>query len=109
MQLSQIFAQISGCLPARRGRIFKQHYTRTDSNGVVRQTGPYYVLTRSVGGKTHSRRIRTEDVPAMQAQIDRGEALSALVEKIWEFAEEAAEATVGSKKKTPPAKSRKRS
>ena len=49
--------------------------------------GPYYVLTRCVKGKTVSERVKAADAPRVQAEIDRGETLSALVEKIWEMAE----------------------
>jgi len=99
MQLHQILAEIAGCLPARRGKLFKQYYARADASGAVRQMGPYYVLTRSVMGKTVSERVRPTDVPRVQAEIARGEALSALVERIWELAESAAKQP-GDPKKT---------
>lgn len=99
MQLPLIFAEITANLPARRGKLFKQYYPRTDASGVVRQMGPYYVLTRSVNGKTVSERIKAADAPSVQAQIDRGEKLAALIEKIWEMAEGVAKQSADPKKK----------
>jgi len=109
MQLPQILAGITGCLPARRGKLFKQYYPRVDASGTTQQMGPYYVLTRSVNGKTVSRRISREDAPRVQAEIDRGEALSALVEKLWEVAESAAEQPDDPKKKIRSGNSKRRS
>lgn len=99
MQLPQIFAEIAASLPARRGKLFKQYFTRTAADGTTRQMGPYYVLTRSVKGKTVSERIRAADAPRVQAEIDRGERLSTLLEKIWEMAEGVAKQSCDPKKK----------
>lgn len=107
MQLHVILTQITACLPARRGKLFKQYFTRTDANGAVQMMGPYYVLTRSVRGKTVSKRIKAEDAPRVQAEIDRGEALSALFEKIWKMAESVAEQSSDPKKKRRSGKPKK--
>ena len=109
MQLPQIFAEIAACIPARRGKLFKQHFLRTAADGTTRQMGPYSVLTRSVKGKTVSERIRAADAPRVQAEIDRGETLSALIEKIWEMAESVAQQADDPKKKRRSVKSRRRS
>ena len=109
MQLPQIFAEIAACIPARRGKLFKQYFPRTAADGTTRQMGPYYVLTRSVKGKTVSERIRAADAPRVQAEIDRGETLSALIEKIWEMAESVAQQADDPKKKRRSVKSRRRS
>ncbi len=109
MQLHQILAEIAGCIPARRGKLFKQYYARANASGAMRQMGPYYVLTRSVMGKTVSERVRPPDVPRVQAEIERGEALSALVERIWELAESAAKQPGDPKKKRLPGRSKRRS
>ena len=99
MQLPQIFAEIAACIPARRGRLFKQYFPRTAADGTTRQMGPYYVLTRCVKGKTVSERVKAADAPGVQAQIDRGEKLSALFEKIWGVAEGVAAKSSDPKKK----------
>lgn len=73
-------------IPARRGRLFEQDYTRTGSDGAERRIGPYYVLTRSVNGKTVSGRVRRQDAPRVREELARGETLAGLVEKPWEEA-----------------------
>jgi hypothetical protein len=90
MELPQIFAEIAASIPARRGRLFEQYSTRTAADGTVRRTGPYYVLTRSVNGRTVSERVKAEDAPRVREEIERGARLAALFERIWEMAECAA-------------------
>jgi len=106
MSLEAIFGNILKALPARRGRLFEQYFTRTGSDGKQRRVGPYYVLTRSVNGKTVSERVRREDAAQVREELARGEALAGLVEKLWEAAEGAAGA--GSAKKNSSASSRGR-
>jgi len=104
MSLEGIFANILKVIPARRGRLFEQYYTRRGSDGAKRKVGPYYVLTRSVNGKTLSKRIRREDTPRVRDELARGEKLAGLVEKLWEAAEGAAGA--GRAKKNAAARSK---
>ncbi|HPA06725.1 MAG TPA: hypothetical protein PLB67_20045 [Candidatus Hydrogenedentes bacterium] len=99
MELPQIFAEIAASIPARRGRLFEQYSTRTAADGTVRRTGPYYVLTRSVNGRTVSERVKAEDAPRVREEIERGARLAALFEKIWEMAECAARQARDPKKK----------
>jgi len=72
MSLESIFGNILKAIPARRGRLFEQYYTRTGSDGTERRIGPYYVLTRSVDGKTVSERVRREDAPRVREELARG-------------------------------------
>ena len=104
MSLENIFANMMKAVPARRGRLFEQYYTRTGSDGTERRTGPYYVLTRSVNGRTVSERVRREDAPRVRDELARGEKLAGLVEKLWEAAEGAAGA--GRAKKNAAARSK---
>lgn len=99
MELPQIFAEIAASIPARRGRLFEQYSTRTAADGTVRRTGPYYVLTRSVNGRTVSERVKAEDAPRVREEIERGARLAALFEKIWEMAEGAVRQARDPKKK----------
>jgi len=108
MKLAEIFTSIMGCLPARRGQLFKQHYIRTDAAGNARQLGPYYVLTRSIKGKTVSERINQADVARVQADLDRGKSLSELIENLWQMAERAAEDQADPKKKLRSGRSKRR-
>ena len=99
MELPQIFAEIAASIPARRGRLFEQYSTRTAADGTVRRTGPYYVLTRSVNGRTVSERVKAEDAPRVREEIERGARLAALFERIWEMSECAARQARDPKKK----------
>lgn len=107
MQLHQILTEMLACFPARRGKLFEQYVERTASDGTVKRMGPYYVLTRSVNGKTVSERIKATDAPRVQLELNRGENLSKLMEKIWEQAEEMAQNAMEPKKKLPSVKLRK--
>ena len=109
MQLTQIFAEISASLPVRRGKLFEQFYTHKAADGTTREMGPYYVLTRSVNGRTVSERIKAEDAPRVQAEIDRARRVAELMEKIWELGENLARQTADPKKKQRSAKSKRRS
>ena len=104
MNLESIFANMMKAVPARRGRLFEQYYTRTGSDGTERRIGPYYVLTRSVNGKTVSERVRREDAPRVREDLARGETLAGLVEKLWAAAEGTAGA--GRVKKNSSARSK---
>ena len=103
MSLDSIISNILKAMPARRGRLFEQYYTGTGKDGKERRSGPYYVLTRSVGGKTMSERIKREDAPQVREELARGETLAGLIEKLWEVAEGAAKA---GRKKNSSAKSK---
>ncbi|MGI5868540.1 MAG: DUF6788 family protein [Kiritimatiellia bacterium] len=109
MQLPQIFAEITANLPVRRGRLFKQFHTRKAADGTTRETGPYYVLARSVSGKTVSERVKAADAPRVQAEIDRGRRVAELMEGIWAVGEGMAGQAADSKKKRRSAKSKRRS
>ncbi|MGI6496412.1 MAG: DUF6788 family protein [Kiritimatiellia bacterium] len=89
-RLDDLFAEIRANLPARRGCLCEQYFTRKASDGTAWRMGPYYVLTRSVNGKTRSKRIPAKDVPRVRAELGHGKRLETIFEKIWELAEESA-------------------
>ena len=99
MQLAELFAEVMANLPARRGSLCEQYFTRKAADGTRRRTGPYYVLTRSVGGKTRSERIPASDVPRVRAELERGRRLQEIFEQIFEVAEAAGRQTGDRKKK----------
>ena len=90
MSLDTIISNILNAIPARRGRLFEQYYTSTGKDGKARKIGPYFVLTRSVSGKTMSERIKREDAPQVREELARGKTLAGLIEKLWEVAEDSA-------------------
>jgi hypothetical protein len=50
--------------------------------------GPYYSLTRAVGGKTHSRFLTTEQAALVRQQIDAGRQFRGRVDALWEASEQ---------------------
>lgn len=103
MSLDSIISNILKNIPARRGRLFEQYYASTGKDGKERKTGPYFVLTRSVNGKTMSERVKREDAPQVKEELARGETLAGLIEKLWDAAEAAAKS---GRKKNSSAKSK---
>jgi hypothetical protein len=99
-RLDDLFAEIRANLPARRGCLCEQYFTRKASDGTAWRMGPYYVLTRSVNGKTRSKRIPAKDVPRVRAELGHGKRLETIFEKIWELAEESAARQACDSKKT---------
>ena len=108
MEIKDILADIMECLPARRGKLFKQYYTKTGADGKTRRQGPYYVLTRSIKGETVSERISPKDAERVQADLDRGKALAKTMDGIWSMAEHMARDLTAAKKKALLPKSRRR-
>ena len=49
--------------------------------------GPYYSLTRAVGGRTHSRLLTREQAAVVRQQIQAGHRLRARLETYWEDSE----------------------
>jgi hypothetical protein len=103
MNLESIVSNILKTIPARRGQLFEQYFTRMGKDGKEKKVGPYFVLTRSVNGKTMSERIKREDAPQVREELARGRTLASLIEKLWEMAEES---TKGGRKKNSSAKSK---
>lgn len=63
--------------------------------------GPYYSLTQSVAGKTHSRFLSVEQAAVAQQQIAAGREFRQQVDTYWEVCEEWADAQL----ELPPAAS----
>lgn len=84
MNLAEIISEIGHCFPARRGSLSKQFL---DGAG-GKQNGPYFVLSRSVDGKTKSLRVPADCVDTVKAELDRGKRLGGLMGDIWAIAED---------------------
>ncbi len=54
--------------------------------------GPYYSLTRAVGGRTRTRLVRAEDAIVVRRQIEDGRAFRGELESYWQACERAADA-----------------
>ncbi len=106
MSIASLFAEMMATLPARRGSVHEQFDTRLNAKGEEVTYGPYYLYSRSVDGRTVSKRVSKQDYPRFVEEIKRGKQLAALIERLWEMAEKQA-ASKGCKKKRHSTKSKK--
>jgi len=84
---------------ARRGQLSKQYFTRTHADGRTVRQGPYYVWQRSVNGRKRSVRIPSSQIQRVQAELDRGREVQALLDEWWGILEQNASATDSHSKK----------
>ena len=86
--------------PMRRGSL-SERYMKCSKAGCACQRdeqarhGPYYSLTRNIGGQTQSRLIPADQVERIREQIAAGKQFRLEVEAIWEACEQWAEAEIG--------------
>lgn len=78
--------------PIRRGTL-TERYVKCSKPGCGCATdpkqrhGPYYSLTRKVGGKTQSRLLSKEQAAVVQRQVESGQRFRERVEEYWRAAE----------------------
>src|SRR5271157_5718812 len=83
--------------PMRRGSL-SERYVKCGKPGCgcaedpKARHGPYYSLTRAVGGQTRSRFLSPEDAPLAREQIARGQQFRRQVEAYWAACEQWADA-----------------
>ena len=93
-ELASGFAQPQ---PMRRGSL-SERYVKCSKAGCACATnpkarhGPYYSLTRAVGGQTHSRFLRAEEAELVREQIATGRQFRQRVETYWSACEQWADA-----------------
>lgn len=68
--------------------------------------GPYYSLTRRVGGRTRSRYVSAEQAEQVEEQIAAGKAFRGRLEEYWEACERWADAQLESDPAAPDAEKR---
>ena len=87
---------------ARRGQLSTQYYTRKAANGRTIRQGPYYVWQRYVKGQKRSVRVNSEQISRVQAELERGREVQAILDELWTILEQtAAEQDQHAKKKSP--------
>lgn len=86
---------------ARRGQLSQQYYERTSADGQTRQQGPYYVWQRYVKGQKHSVRVPRDQVARVEAELERGAEVDAIIEDIWTVFEQTAQEEDQDRKKKP--------
>jgi len=97
MTLAELTVKIMETVPARRGNVYETTIRKMRADGSVRENGPYFIWTRSEGGKMRSSYVPAADVPRYRQEIENGRRLEDLIGELWNLAEGAADA----EKKTP--------
>ena len=85
---------------ARRGQLSPQYYTSKTADGRTLRQGPYYVWQRYVKGQKRSVRVNRKQIDRVQAELERGREVQAILDELWTVLEQtAAEGDQHAKKK----------
>jgi len=88
---------------ARRGQLSSQYYIHKTDDGHTVKQGPYYVWQRYVKGKKRSVRVNRQQIDQVQAELERGREVQAILDELWTVLEQtAAEGDHNAKKKWKP-------
>ena len=108
----ELAAQLAHSQPMRRGSL-SERYVKCGKAGCgcaedpKARHGPYYSLTRAVGGRTRSRFLRPEEVQRAREQIERGQQFRRQVEAYWAACEQWADAQLEAREKEGQAEIKK--
>ena len=100
-------AQVAEPRPMRRGSL-SERYVKCSKPGcacAVRPTarhGPYYSLTRTVGGRTQSRLVPAAQTALVRQQIAAGQQFRRHVTAFWDACERWADAQLEAPEAAPP-------
>lgn len=86
---------------ARRGQLSEQYYERTDRNGKVRRSGPYYVWQRWVRGQKQSVRVPLSALARVGTDLQRGREVQEIFNELWAVMEQTAMFQDADSKKKP--------
>jgi hypothetical protein len=95
--VGELVAQLAQPQPMRRGSL-SERYVKCSKPGCTCATnpkarhGPYYSLTRGVGGRTRSRFVTAEEAQVVREQIETGQEFRRRVEAYWVACEQWADA-----------------
>lgn len=95
--VAEFSAALSQPRPMRRGTVNERRMKCGRANCACQRDpkarhGPYYMLTQAAGGKTRSRYLAAEQVPAVRRQIEAGREFRQQVEAYWDACEQWADA-----------------
>jgi uncharacterized protein DUF6788 len=88
----QLATDLADAKPMRRGSLSQRTIKCSKPGCACAQDpkarhGPYYSLTRAVGGKTRSRFLTAEQADLVRQQIDAGRKFRGRVDALWEACE----------------------
>jgi hypothetical protein len=107
-RVRELAAQFGRPTPMRRGSL-SERYVKCSKPGCrcaedpAARHGPYYSLTRGVGGRTQSRWLGAERVDLARRQVEAGQQFRAQVEAYWAACEAWADAQLAAPAATPAA------
>src|SRR5664279_5612412 len=89
----QLATEVADAKPMRRGFLSPRTIKCSKPGCACAQDpkarhGPYYSLTRTVGGKTHSRYLTAQEADLVRQQIDAGHKFRGHVDALWETCEQ---------------------
>ena len=93
----ELAARLGHSQPMRRGSL-SERYVKCGKRGCAcaedpkARHGPYYTLTRALGGQTRSRFLNPEEAQRAREQIERGQQFRRQVEAYWAACEQWADA-----------------
>jgi len=91
-RIVQLVALFSHPEPIRRGSLYERRMKCGQEGCACQHSpkaahGPYFTLTQTVDGKTHSRYISPEQAPVVRRQVESGRQFRERVEAYWEASE----------------------
>lgn len=100
-----ILTELAGLERIRRGSVTEQYVEATGRHGRGLRRGPYPLYSFKAGGRTVSRRIRTEQAVVYREQIAAGRRFQELMHELMELGEALCERDLQAvaEKKTPNA------
>lgn len=96
-----VLEQLMAIDGARRGQLSQQYYTRKTADGRTVRQGPYYVWQRYVKGQKRSVRVNRDQIARVEAELERGHEVGAILDELWAVLEESAEKQHQNSKKKP--------
>src|SRR2546427_11406567 len=112
-RVQELAAQLAEPTPMRRGSL-SERYVKCSKPGCAcaeRPTarhGPYYSLTRTVGGRTQSRFVPAAQTARVRQQIAAGQQFRRHVDALWDACEQSADAQLDTPQATAQAGAKQR-
>src|ERR1035441_9314424 len=112
-QVRQLATELANAKPMRRGYLSDRTVKCSKPGCACAQDpkarhGPYYSLTRAVGGKTHSRFLSPEEAQRAREQIERGQQFRHQLEAYWAACEQWADAQMEAREEEGQAEVKKK-
>ena len=107
-RVRELAAQFGASTPMRRGSL-SERYVKCSKPGCrctedpAARHGPYYSLTRGVGGQTRSRWLTAEQAGLARRQVEAGQRFRAQVDAYWTACEAWADAELDTPAAAPAA------